>query len=52
MKRNFNLDVSQVVRELATAGKLTDTPTVSIVPNGTPNAAAKPIIGGIRIVEQ
>ena len=52
LKRNFNLDVSQVVRELATAGKLTDTPTVSIVPNGTPNAAAKPIIGGIRIVEQ
>ena len=52
MQRNFSLDVSNVVRDLATTGKLTDTPSVTIVPNGTPNATAKPVIGGIRIIEQ
>jgi tyrosinase len=52
LRRSFSLDVSHVVRDLATTGKLTDTPTVTIVPSGTPNAAAKPVIGGVRIVEQ
>lgn len=51
-RQNFSLDATQVVRDLATIGKLTDTPTVTIVPIGAPNAAAKPVIGGIRIVEQ
>ena len=52
LRRNFSLDATAVVKRLAAAGKLTDTPTVTIVPSGTPNPNAKPLIGGIRIVEQ
>lgn len=52
LKRSFTLDVTQVVRDLATVGKLTDTPSVTFVPVGAPNPAAKPVVGGIRIVEQ
>ena len=48
--QNFSLNVTRMVRELAAAGKLTDTPSVTIVPQGAPDAAAKPAIGGIRIV--
>jgi hypothetical protein len=37
---------------LAAKGELTPKPAVTIVPQGEPNAAAKPTIGEIQLVAQ
>jgi tyrosinase len=50
--RTFSFDVTDQVRILAAKGELTPKPAVTIVPQGEPNAAAKPTIGEIQLVAQ
>ena len=50
--RTFSLDVTGMAKGLAARGQLTGTPSVTIVPAGQPDAAARPVIGAVRLVEQ
>jgi tyrosinase len=50
--RTFSFDVTDKVNILAAKGELTPTPSVTIVPQGEPNAAAKPTIGQVQLVAQ
>jgi tyrosinase len=50
--RTFSLDVTDKVKALAARGELTNTPSVTLVPQGEPNEAAKPTIGQIQLVSQ
>ncbi len=50
--RTFSLDVTDKVKALAARGALTNTPSVTLVPQGEPNEAAKPTIGQIQLVSQ
>ena len=50
--RTFSLDVTEQVRALEAHGGLSDTPAVTLVPQGEPNEAAKPSIGQIQLVSQ
>jgi tyrosinase len=46
-----SFDVTTLVQTLRKAGTLCEKPVVTIVPVGNPNAAAKPVVGDIRIVQ-
>jgi tyrosinase len=50
--RTFSLDVTDKVKGLEAHGGLTETPSVTLVPQGEPNEAAKPSIGQIQLVTQ
>jgi tyrosinase len=50
--KTFSFEVTDVVRRLRSEGKLGDSPSVMIVPAGTPVAQAKPVVGEIEIVEE
>jgi hypothetical protein len=46
-----SFDITSLVQSLRKAGKLSDKPILSIIPIGKPNAAAKPVVGEISIIE-
>lgn len=46
--RDFSLNVTDKVKDI----NLTETPAVTLVPQGEPNEAAKPMIGKIELVSQ
>ena len=50
--RTFSLDVTQQARALAAQGQIPDNLTVFIAPVGSPNEAARPVIGEMQMVEQ
>jgi hypothetical protein len=47
-----SFDVTALLQKLRNRGALSAKPTLTIVPHGTPAAAAQPIIGEITLVEQ
>jgi tyrosinase len=47
----ISFDVTEVIRDLMAKGGLSETPTVAIVPVGSPASYAKPQIGEISIVQ-
>jgi len=49
-RRGASFNITDLVAELQRRGALGDSPTVTIVPNGAPAAAARPSIGSIAIV--
>jgi hypothetical protein len=48
--RNVSFNITRLFARLRAAGALTDTPTVTIVPNGRPAPAARAGIGRLAIV--
>jgi tyrosinase len=48
----MTFDITDLSKRLKSEGQLTNTPTVTIVPAGTPAEDSKPVIGEITIVEQ
>jgi tyrosinase len=46
-----SFDITGLVQTLRKAGKLSNKPILSIIPIGKPNAAAKPVVGEISIIE-
>jgi tyrosinase len=49
---SISFDVTDLAQRLRAEGSLSDTPTVTIVPDGQPVADAKPVVGEIALVEQ
>jgi hypothetical protein len=47
-----NFDVTDVVKALESNRLLKEKPTLTIIPAGKPDPSAKPVIGGISLVEQ
>jgi len=47
-----SFDISDVARALRARGKLTDPTTITVVAGGTPDAAARPVIGRVELVVQ
>jgi hypothetical protein len=50
-ERFTSFDVTQLVKTLSAHDKLTETPTLTIVPDVEPVSASKPLIGEISLVE-
>ena len=48
--RNFSFDVTEVVRKLKAANRLSDVPSVVLAPNSAPVSGAAPRIGRIALV--
>jgi hypothetical protein len=46
-----SFDVTSLVQNLRKAGKLSANPILTVIPIGKPNAAAKPVVGDISIIE-
>jgi hypothetical protein len=46
-----SFDVTDLVKRLREAGELAEQPAVTVVPIGQPDAAAKPSVGDVSIVE-
>jgi hypothetical protein len=46
-----SFDVTTLVQNLRKAGSLSEKPVVTIVPFRRPNAAAKPVVGDVSIIE-
>jgi hypothetical protein len=47
-----SFDISDVARALRARGKLTDRTTITVFAGGTPDGAAKPVIGRLELVVQ
>lgn len=52
MPRTFSYDVTEKVKALQAAGQLSNTPIITLVPQGAPDTAAKPTIGQVQLVSQ
>jgi len=48
----FSFDITDLAKRLATEGRLTSTPELTIVPTDQPEANSRPVIGEIQLVEQ
>lgn len=48
----FSFDVTRLLRELRSRGRLGDTPSVTIAPARVPAPQARPVVGSIALVEQ
>jgi tyrosinase len=48
----YSFDITDLAKRLQASGKLTSNPELTIVPEGQPAAAARPVIGEVSIVEQ
>ncbi len=46
-----SFDITEVMRDLIAKGLLGDSPTITVVPIGTPDPTAKPVLGEISIVQ-
>jgi len=51
-ERFMSFDVTQLMKTLSSKDKLKEKPTLTIVPEGQPVSASKPLIGEISLVEQ
>ena len=50
--RTFSFNVTEKIKALQAKGELTNTPAITLVPQGTPDKAANPTIGQIQLVSQ